>query len=215
MKRNRTETEALARRPRHCPPASWCRGRSFRPIVRRSPRTQMQTRAIPVPEGREAPNWSPHGTVVALTTWQLDRFLATPSNNQWCSYKRAWSETSWHGLLKSNDSSWIHVWWNGAGFSFLSLQMTSIITQLSKLKCHLWCCVSDSVPWGTARGKERVTFYTDEARHRLCVAGLPVGWRHSFPLCTPCAFLWVENLTNIRKVEIGGHYIALWRIALA
>lgn len=69
-----------------------------------------------------------------LASWQT----TTASGSRWCDYRRAWSETSWHWLLRSNyyatwnshleKRGWILLFPNG---------ISIIITQLYKLKWHL------------------------------------------------------------------------------
>lgn len=112
MKKSRTETEALARRPCPCPPASWHHGCSFRPIVRSSSDLDADS-SHACPEA-EAPVQTPRGAVVALTTWQHDGFLATLATSSG-GYRRAWSETARHGLSESNDCA--KFMWNRAGLS--------------------------------------------------------------------------------------------------
>ena len=80
MKKSRTETEALARRPCPCPPASWRHGCSFRPIVRCSSDLAADS-GHACPEAK-APGQTPRGAVVAdhVATWHIS---CHTSDHQW------------------------------------------------------------------------------------------------------------------------------------
>lgn len=150
MKKSRTET-ALARRPCPCPPASWHHGCSFRPIVRCSSDLDADS-SHACPEAK-APVQTPCGTMVALTTWQHDIFLATLATTSG-GYRRAWWETARHGLSESNDCA--KFMWNRVGLSpHLSKRHCTIVRGERRLCRRLWLylrnCPQTDATWQEAR----------------------------------------------------------------
>lgn len=141
MKKSRTETEALARRPCPCPPASWRHGCSFRPIVRCSSDLAADS-GHACPEAK-APVQTPRGAAVAdhVATWRIS---CHTSDRQWW-LQEGLIRNSMTRTLREQRLCEIHVKQGGA----LPPNSPNDTAQLSEENA-VCAAVSDST-WGTAR----------------------------------------------------------------
>lgn len=150
MKKSGTETEALARHPCPCPPASWCHGCSFRPIVRCSSDLDADSGQACRGQGPTADSTWRCGGPDHVATWHIS---CHTSDHQWWLQegliRNSTTRTLWEQRLRNSCET-------GRGSPpHLSKRHCTIVRGECRLCRHLWLylrdCPQRGATWQEAR----------------------------------------------------------------